>query len=124
MVNNDYFATDWEKYAELRARVFSDRARKAGVTVDELHEIEDMFDYMLWIKDVNPDGSFIIFPFGHDRHDSISLFGGIAHYRNLQNGDGCVLRVVSEELDEEGYHAIDFDHLTSDDIIYIKEEYL
>ena len=52
MVNNDDFSTDWEKYAELRAKVFSDKAKKAGVTVDELHEIEDMFDYNLWIKDI------------------------------------------------------------------------
>ena len=124
MVNNDDFSTDWEKYAELRAKVFSDRAKKAGVTVDELHEIEDMFDYKLWIKDINPDGSAIVFPIGHDVHDSISMFGGIAHYRNLQNGDGCVLRIIPEELNDEGYHAIDFDPLTDDDITYIKERYL
>lgn len=124
MVNNDDFSTDWEKYAELRAKVFSDKAKKAGVTVDELHEIEDMFDYNLWIKDINPDGHSYLFPFGLDKHDSISMFGGIAHYRNLQNGDGCVLRVVPEELNEEGYHAIDFDHITDDDITYIKERYL
>ena len=104
--------------------MFEERARKACVSVEELHQIEELFDYQLWIKDVNPDGSAIVFPFGHDVHDSVSMFGGIAHYRNLQNGDGCVLRVVPEELNEEGYHAIDFDHLTDDDITYIKERYL
>ena len=118
------FEKEWEEYSKKREKMFEERARKACVSVEELHQIEELFDYQLWIKDVNPDGSAIVFPFGHDVHDSVSMFGGIAHYRNLQNGDGCVLRVVPEELNEEGYHAIDFDHLTDDDITYIKERYL
>lgn len=119
MEESDFYAV-----VKKKEEAFEKRAMELDMTVDELRSIQESFEHELWIKDVNPDGSFYIFRYGLDVHDNISVFGGIAHYRNLQNGDGCILQVIPETLEEEGYHLLDFEHLTDDDILYIKKEYL
>ena len=115
---------DFETVYKLKQEAFAEKARSLGMTVDELYSIKESFEYHLWIKDVNPDGSFYIFPYGMDTHDSISVIGGMAHYRNLQNGDGCILKVIPEMNNEEGYHLLDWDCLTDAEILYIADRYM
>ncbi len=50
---------------------------------------------------------------GDDRHDMIHIDKGQLHYRNLQNGDGCVLTdhgcvggyEFVDNTDDEGFNA-------------------
>lgn len=100
---------------------FKERAERLGITQKYLWQVEDFFYMGIWIKDVYQDGSSNIFRYGEDEHDSLCIIAGEVHYMNLQNGDGCPLRIEPETMSEPGYHLTDWDYLTDEDLRQIIE---